>query len=380
MNIPVVKNIARHTGLILLGLLVAFFVVEIFVRVFFPQERRLFIADPEGKIRTMHVPNVDTEKKTDEYSARIKTNAQGFVGNDFMTNKLAGTFRIATLGDSFTEAFQVDYDKSYSALLEKKLNEKNGRGTPYQVYNFGMSSTGTEMQLLTYKNYIRQYKPDLLILQYYAGNDVTDDLLLHNDPLGGDMYQGIKFGKLRAFLSNKLHSPRFIIRRIERIRAVKNALARYNISARGAGFYDKPDKYPSLYDIYKKSNEPPFSGAFQTNCKTIKDFQAVTQNDGVSLLFLIIPHRLELFPEDWQEILTEYPKMRREKWDIQKPLVKVRQCLNETGIKYIDMHQNFKNLLASGVPRMYYKQDDHFDINGHNFVADYLVKKVLINK
>src|SRR3989344_169205 len=118
------KNIAKYTGLILLGFFMAFLVVEIFVRIFFPQERQLFMADPGGKIRTVHVPNVDTEKKTSEYTARIHTNAQGFNGNDFEADKPDGTFRIATLGDSFTEAFQVNYDKNYSVLLEEKLNQK----------------------------------------------------------------------------------------------------------------------------------------------------------------------------------------------------------------------------------------------------------------
>ena len=335
------------------------------------------MADPGGKIRTVHVPNVDTEKKTSEYTARIHTNAQGFNGNDFEADKPDGTFRIATLGDSFTEAFQVNYDKNYSVLLEEKLNQKRNGYFNYQVYNFGMSGTGTEMQLLTYKNYIRPYKPDLLVLQYYAGNDVTDDLLLHNSPTDAAVYQGVRLGKLRAFLSNKLQSPRFIIRRIERIRAIKEVLAKYNISARGAGFYDELGKYPFIYEIYNKSSETPFENAFNTNCETIKNLKAATNNDGVSLIFMIIPHRLELFPEDWQEIMTQYPKMKEEKWDLERPVVRAKQCLDEAEISYVDMYQNFKDLLASGVPRMYYKLDDHFDAKGHNFVADYLVEAVL---
>jgi len=372
---PKIKLLGQRLVLMLLGCLLALVLLEIGVRIFSPQERALFRADPY--IRTSHLPNINTVRKTTEYTAKIKTNPQGFVGNNFTIAKPPGTYRIATVGDSFTEAFQVNYDQSYSAVLEKNLNQSVAAARPFQVYNFGVSGFGTALELLTYQHYIRQYHPDLLVLQYYAGNDVTDDLLLASSPAAPQDYNGVWLGRLRAWLSNQLQSPRFILRRLEQSKAITDVLARYRIATRANDFYNQPGRYPFLFDIYNQSDQTVFKNAWSANCQTIKQFQAATTADGIPLLIVLIPHRFELFPADWQATLQQYPTMQTEKWDLDQPLRRARQCFQSADISYIDMQTIFRAKLAAGVPRMYYYSDDHFDANGHAIIADYLTKTVL---
>src|SRR3989344_4902033 len=228
------RNALKLAGTALVLLLMAFIAVELLVRIFVPQERPLFIADP--LIRTIHRSDVDTIRKGSEYQAHIRTNTQGFVGDDFIVEKPTGTYRIAALGDSFTEAFDVDIDKSYTVLLERMLTES--RKTLQQVYNFGISGAGSTHELLTYTKYAATYNPDMVLWQIYLGNDLADDLLLRTDGMGTSTVTEARTGTVRAFLSNNFQSLRFFIREFEKITAVHDLLARYSIVSRQLDYYD----------------------------------------------------------------------------------------------------------------------------------------------
>ena len=52
---------------------------------------------------------------------------------DYRKKKNNSKKRIAVIGDSYIEAFQVDYDKSYPSLLSNVLKNE------YEIYSFGIS-------------------------------------------------------------------------------------------------------------------------------------------------------------------------------------------------------------------------------------------------
>jgi lysophospholipase L1-like esterase len=82
----------------------------------------------------------------------------------------ATALRIALVGDSFTEGLQVEDDETVSRRLESLLRDRA------EVLNFGVSSTGTSAQLLNYRKRVRPFRPDVVILMFFAGNDVQDNL------------------------------------------------------------------------------------------------------------------------------------------------------------------------------------------------------------
>jgi len=69
-----------------------------------------------------------------------KTNKDGFIGIDYSFKKADTIFRIALLGDSFTEGFQLKENLHFSKILEKKLNSLSNR-KHVEVLNFGVSSS-----------------------------------------------------------------------------------------------------------------------------------------------------------------------------------------------------------------------------------------------
>ena len=94
-------------------------------------------------------------------------NYLGFNDEDYPVAKRPNTFRIAVLGDSFTEAFQVPRDQSFHTLLEKKLNEISSGNRRFEVLAFGRSGQGTRFQLEIYEKLVRYYNPDLVISTFF---------------------------------------------------------------------------------------------------------------------------------------------------------------------------------------------------------------------
>lgn len=107
-----------------------------------------------------------------------KINSAGFRDSEHTLMKPVGVKRIALLGDSRTEAFQVPLEKTFGKLLEQKLN---ANGAKFEVMNFGISSFGTGQEYLQYLTTVRNYKPDIVCVVYNV-LDSDENVLPYGDP------------------------------------------------------------------------------------------------------------------------------------------------------------------------------------------------------
>ena len=118
---------------------------------------------------------------TREGRGDVRINRAGFRGRDVDLSPSPGALRIAVLGDSFTEALQVDEQQTLVQQLQQRLTSADHcqlrRKYPagVEVLNFGVGAYGTGQQLLTWRHLARRYRPDLVLLLVYPGNDFTDN-------------------------------------------------------------------------------------------------------------------------------------------------------------------------------------------------------------
>jgi hypothetical protein len=108
------------------------------------------------------------------------------------------SFRIAVLGDSVTEALQVALEDTFPSRLERRLAQcPSMQGRTVEVLNFGVEGYGTAQELLMLRGKVRKYQPDLVLLEFYFGNDLSDNLreLDYTKP-GGRPYFVEKDGRL----------------------------------------------------------------------------------------------------------------------------------------------------------------------------------------
>ncbi len=111
-----------------------------------------------------------------EGKAYVKINSQGLRDIEHKKNKKENIIRIAILGDSFVEARSIELEKTFWYLMQKNLNScKKLNNTKVEAINFGVTEYSTAQQLLTLKNHVWDYDPDIVLLAFFSGNDVSDN-------------------------------------------------------------------------------------------------------------------------------------------------------------------------------------------------------------
>ncbi|MFP4477107.1 MAG: alginate O-acetyltransferase AlgX-related protein [Desulfatibacillaceae bacterium] len=102
-----------------------------------------------------------------EIAARYATNAQGWNSRhrEYHAAKRPGEFRIAVVGDSFVEALQVDYGKSFAEGVEDMPWDR-----PVSVYRFGVGGAPMSQYVQVARNELSKYAPDVVVV-----------LMIHND-------------------------------------------------------------------------------------------------------------------------------------------------------------------------------------------------------
>lgn len=110
-----------------------------------------------------------------EGNAYVRINSDGLRDVEHALAKPAGTFRIALLGDSYCEALQVSQEDAFWQVMAGKLDECHAFPGKVEVINFGVSGYGTTQELLTLRERVWKYAPDLVVLAVTTNNDVTDN-------------------------------------------------------------------------------------------------------------------------------------------------------------------------------------------------------------
>lgn len=155
------------------ALIIAMLLAEITLRLFVPDTRSPYIYDEFAGTRLE--PGHRFVFQSEGYSSNV-INSQGLRDREHALQKPAGTFRVAILGDSFSEAFQVAQEDTFWSVLERELQstpEFTNRSV--EVINFGVSGFGTIQEWQMLEHYVGDYAPDLVLLAFLPGNDVRNN-------------------------------------------------------------------------------------------------------------------------------------------------------------------------------------------------------------
>ena len=94
----------------------------------------------------------------------------GYRDRDFTFNKNSHTYRIMTVGDSFTEGNGRSRKETFSGVLEQELNRRLAStecDDKVEVYNLGVSGANTVEEVEVVLKKAPMFKPDLIILAYF---------------------------------------------------------------------------------------------------------------------------------------------------------------------------------------------------------------------
>jgi hypothetical protein len=111
-----------------------------------------------------------------ENETYVRINSAGLRDREHEKAKPKGTLRIAVVGDSYAEALQVAQEKAFWSIAERRLQECGAfDGRPVEFINFGVSGYGTAQELITLRQKVWDYSPDIVLLAVTTNNDITDN-------------------------------------------------------------------------------------------------------------------------------------------------------------------------------------------------------------
>ena len=387
-------KIIFRVALILQGLIAAFIISEIFLRIIGFSNPLFYEYDEYlgWKLR----PNAEGWFRK-EGGAYIKINSQGFRDREHELIKADSVIRIAILGDSYAEAMTLPVEETFWSILEKKLNElKSFKDKSVEVINFGVGGYGTDQELLQLELDVWNYSPDIVILAFFAGNDIRNNYR-ELDQSTGKPYFNLKDNKLELDTnfrkSSKFHKlisdiakyPRRLISQYSRVyqlyKLYKDYRQNLKISDQILGDTVIGQEIGIGDAVYSKPTEAKWKYAWDiTETLLVKMAQKVKERNAY---FLVLPvttsiqvhpdtnirnHYIEkmginnlAYPEERIKLLGDSHNFRV------IPILKKFQEYAELNQKYLHGYENLKPGFG------------HWNKEGHNLAADIIVNYILNN-
>jgi hypothetical protein len=176
--VRIIKPLAANLALALSGVIIALIITEAAMRlagISYPTMTTFLHAD--YYMGWSHKPGITFPNPVDGFHGYVTFNREGMRHDrEYRMAKPPDTFRIAAIGDSFTEALQVQpQTHDYCSVVEHTLPVCLAlHGRKVEVLNFGVYGFGTAQELNMLRRRVLQWAPDMVVLQFYL-NDLDDN-------------------------------------------------------------------------------------------------------------------------------------------------------------------------------------------------------------
>lgn len=339
---------------------------------------------------TWHIESMEGDYVREDFETRgIKINSFGMRDRERTLEKATGTIRIAILGDSFTEAFHVGNDETFASLLERQHSPR------VEVLNFGVAGFGTVQELLAYREKVRKFAPDIVILAFLSANDMRNNSRILEDLYTGTMNTDRPFPE-RVGSSSEwtivMPKPKpsatnpailFIKKHFVTYRFLwyaKNTLAAKYASApvESVATSTDPKEESALAYIarlYTPTAEEPFVSAWDATEWAIRQLRSEVESDGAKFVLVAIPDNVKMADDPRGVLEKEYESKLPAGFDIDYPEKRLRAFAEKEGIRFVDLTPGFRaerDRLGLKSPYFSYEHDGHWSPKGHALAAKFL--------
>ncbi len=347
---------------------------------------------------------------------RWKNNSQGFRSDvDFTvptSPRSPHTYRILSLGDSFTAGYRVDQSDTFSALTETVLAEQ------HPEVNIEVMVSVIEdpaLGLLYLQKHGLRFKPDLVILGITLANDIqqafyrlrftlnfipeTSEISLRGNAIKHDAPQRNRLETMKLpskcvtneeRLSSSLLPSALEVYSLNEgygstwihdLRLVQLISASYQNMFLGEAqtvvsdtdSYDEPLLWESHgLALFLKEGPPEVEHAYNDLFSLLEGYSQTTSAHGIHFMAVIFPQRYQVREIDWLETKRVY-RLKEECFDLHRPNDLIMSFCAQIGINCIDPIDRFR---AVHKPLYLPRHDMHWNADGHAVLAQVLVPEV----
>jgi len=265
---------------------------------------------------------------------------------------------IVFIGDSYTEAAQVDESETFV--------QRVGSGAKTRVVNLGRGAYGPQQELIVLRRYGLPYEPKIVIWQLFEGNDLAD---AQEFAIWRENPDRVIRGLTGRYLQNSFFHPFFALT----IRS-KNKVAAY---------FDHGDGRETLRTLryrWMPNQTLERDRGYAITTSVLEKGYALCEERGIRLIVLFIPtqvrvngHRLRFESKADRERFYPEPTGGDLKNDFG---TRLHEFCRQLGCELIDVYPTFEEQALKGTTGLYIPEDEHLDRVGHRLIADLILSRL----
>ena len=361
----------RRLGIALATLVVALGLGEVAARLFTDVTPPILVRDPVIGRRLqpgLEAAVWDAEIRRD---VPLRINALGFRGPDRPEAKPAGVKRLSLLGDSMVASMSLEEPELLTSLLEQRL-EAARPVTDWDVINWGVPASSNAQELVLYREHVRDFDSDVVVLGLFAGNDLADNsrrltsyprIYFDFDESGALVQQPFSGGRAAASRWLNRHSRFYVWQKT--LARSKPILA---ISE---------DFRPELWIFARETNED-VEHAWSIMRATLELFRDEVRADGAELVVCMIPCAEQIYTDAF-EMMLEAAAERGASMDPDEPERRVAAFCEELGVPFHSLVPALREAsagrsLADESAWLFYGGRGHWNARGNAVGAESLAR------
>lgn len=385
------RQLKIRIAAILIIFLAVYFVGEIVVRIFDPQQlyNEHSTAYPtypkeveyDEDLGWSTVKNYHVEPYTKQGIVTITHNSQGYR----MDHEVDEDKNIVVMtGDSLTYGFWVDDKKIVSAQLNELL------GDDWEVINLGAGGYGTDQAFLRFIRDGLPHNPKIVVHALFNNDfsnivskyqyNVFKPLFVVEDgrlqltnvpvPLSPDIersYPKEREHAYKGFERIMRSSSHFYILYNNKISQIKSAINnKLNPT-------EKEDYFAAYKDGESWAIEREYSDvmnyAFALNSLILDQYNNFAEQNNITFILVVIGDRISVDPEMQRIIEEKYFNVDRNFFDYGKPYRLLENFAERENIKIVNLYPTFKTEFQDNNRDLYLESDNHLNDYGHEVFA-----------
>jgi hypothetical protein len=353
------------------------------------------VREPDPETGWCLAPNQTAQQSNLDYQLVVRTNSEGLRDVEHVAGPDPDVFTIVVLGDSYMEASHVDLPQAFHRQLAEAL------GPGFRVVNLGVGGFGTVQAWRQFATRCTAYAPDLVLLGFYAENDVYNNSAELSRAMWGESnprYFSVPYVTRDATGALAVVPPDYDLARA----GFEAQIAQYSPRA----YWLKNATDSALEKVYKQllnswrqrvhtpGNDPnihlgvyldqfdpalfpdsdldhdTYARSFAEAWRDTGDVLAALRDDadaaGARLAVFTVPSKLQVNAAYQEAVAKAYPGLAL---DLERPHGELAAICARLEIPLRDLLPDFRAVKATGETLNYKRGDSHWNPAGHRLAA-----------